>query len=77
MNTLFNNEQSHSQLEDKEEDNGRTTFGDMFAISLVGVFAILILIVSSWSAISLLTGNTAKGGLIGIIFNKILSSGVV
>ena len=77
MNTLINSENLHIQFEEENESINTTTFGDMFAISLVGFYTISALIISSWSAMILLSGNISNGGPIGTIFNMVQSSGII
>jgi hypothetical protein len=77
MNFLINNQQNHYQFDDREVNNERTTVGDIFAVGLVSFYTFSALIVSSWSAIILITGKSANGGPIGYMVDLLQSSGII
>jgi len=74
---LINDVQVNHNIEEKEENTDTGTFGDIFAISMVGLYTLSVLVVSCWSAVLLLTGNTSNGGPIGLVFNMMQSSGLL
>ncbi|MCL7489012.1 MAG: hypothetical protein M8357_12665 [Desulfobulbaceae bacterium] len=77
MNLFISNQQTLYQLDAKEVNNERTTIGDMFAVGLVSFYTFTALIVSSWSAILLITGKSANGGPIGYMVDLLQSSGII
>jgi hypothetical protein len=77
MNPLINEDQYEYYFEEHKEKIEKTTFGDIFAFSLIGFFTLSAFIIGCWSSILLFTGNTVNGGPIGIIFNKILMLNLV
>jgi hypothetical protein len=77
MNPLINDEQYEYYVEENKEKIEKRTFGDIFAFSLIGFFTLSAFIIGSWSSILLFTGNTASGGPIGFVFNKILTLNLV
>ena len=67
MNALINiNEQPMYQAEEKEESN-KVTFGDIFAVSTLSFYTLLILVISSWSVVLLLTDNSSSKSPIGFM----------
>jgi len=78
MNILINTNGSIPYPSKKKEEHGeRNTFGDIFAFSLVSLYTLSALVISLWSAITLMMGNVSSGGPIGILFNKALASGIL
>ena len=71
MNLLYNEKIYECDIE-KKSDADKNTLGDVFAISVVSLYTIAGLIISSWSAILMYTGNTDSGSPIGFIFNKVI-----
>jgi len=77
MNALINiNEQPMYQVEEKEESN-KVTFGDIFAVSTLSFYTLLILVISSWSVVLLLTDNSSSKSPIGFLVDLIKISGLV
>ena len=77
MNPFVNiNELPEYQLEEKEEPSN-ITFGDIFAVSVVGLYAFSGLAVSGWSAILLMTGNPSGPNPLGLIIDLLKISGLV
>jgi len=77
MNALINiNEQPMYQAEEKEESN-KVTFGDIFAVSTLSFYTLLILVISSWSVVLLLTDNSSSKSPIGFLVDLIKISGLV
>jgi len=77
MNVFMNKQQSLYQLDIKEQNRVRTTFGDMLAVSLVSFYTVSALLVSSWSAIILMTGKNADNSPIGYLISLLQSSGII
>ena len=69
---LLNSEQIYESNTEKTGDKDKNTFGEIFAISVLILYTIAALVVSSWSAILMYTGNTDNGSPIGFIFNMII-----
>ncbi len=73
MNPIINDALYEHYIEENKEKIEKSTFGDVFAFSLIGFYTLSAFIIGSWSSILLFTGNTGSGGPIGFIFNKILT----
>lgn len=76
MNALIDDNGTTASLK-SEEELDQTTFGEVLAIGVLAALVALILIVSSWSMVSYLTGNVEGGGAIGFVYNLIRAAGVV
>ena len=77
MNALIHiNEQAEYQVEEKKESDNRT-FGDIFAVSVVGLYTFFGLAVSGWSAILLMTGNPSGPNPLGLIIDLLKISGLI
>jgi len=77
MNVLINiNEQPGYQGEEKEEPN-EVTFGDIFAVSTLGSYTLFTLVISTWSVVLLLTGDSSSMSPIGFFVDLIKISGLV
>ena len=77
MNALVStNDQREYQEGEKNESDNRT-FGDIFAVSVVGLYTFSGIAVSCWSAILLLTGNTSGPNPLGLIIDLLKISGLV
>lgn len=77
MNALTGYGQEYIEIDEKEKMEEKTTIGEVLAISLVSSLTVVIFIVSTWSAVSLLTGNTGNGGPIGLLVNLMRTTGIV
>ena len=77
MNALISiNRQPKYQVEEKEKlDNG--TFGYILAVSLIGTYTLLALVISSWSAVLLLSKSSPNNAPIGLIVDLIKTSGIL
>ena len=77
MNALINfKEQPVYQVEEKEESN-KVTFGDIFAVSTLGFYTLFTLVISSWSVLLLLNGDSSSMSPIGFFVDLIKISGLV
>ena len=77
MNALISiNEQPVYQAEEKEEPN-KVTVGDIFAVSTLGFYTLFTLVISSWSVVQLLTGDSSGMSPIGFFVDLIKISGLV
>lgn len=77
MNALINNNQQYYVLGEKEEEGDEATPGEVLAIAVLSLLLSSVIIISSWSAFSYLTGNISDGGPIGLIFNLMRTTGMV
>ncbi|GAB4336772.1 MAG: hypothetical protein Kow0089_07430 [Desulfobulbaceae bacterium] len=69
-NTLAMQTREHEQIE-------QATFGDIFAASVVGFYTVAAFVISGWSGILLLSGNTGSGGPVGLLVQVLKSSGIL
>ena len=74
MNVLLSKGNYEYHIEENNEKIEKKTFGDIVAVSLICTYTLSAFIISGSSVFLLFTGNTNNGGLIGFIFNKMLSS---
>lgn len=76
MNALIGNSQQYHELK-VEEDIETQTIGEVLAIAFVSFMVASIFVLSGWSAVLFISGNTSDGGPIGFLFNLIRTAGVV
>jgi len=72
MEVSFDFNKSKHLLNDNETNENIYTLGECFAVIIVGIYTLIALALSCWSAILLLTGDTTSGGPIGFVASKFL-----
>ena len=78
MNLLINNNKiSYYPLDEEEDNSEQITFGDMFAVYIVGFFTALGLLLGSWSGVVLFNGITNNGGPLRNFVNFLLELGML
>ena len=77
MNLLINNRISYYPLEEEEDNSEQITFGDKFAVYIVGFFTVSALLLGSWSGVTLLAGLTNDGGPLRYFVNLLLDLGIL
>ena len=77
MISLINNESSCYPLEEEEGNSERTTFGEKFAVAMVGLLTVSALLIGTWSAFIYLTGNTDNGGPLRKVVSVLQGCGIL
>jgi len=81
MNAFISDEQYCYELEDQNDSDDKTKFGDVLATLIVIFFAVSALIISGWSTVIYLMGNVQKGGpledIFRVVYSAVKTSGIV
>lgn len=73
---ITNNKPKAYQIEETE-DLEKKTFGDVLAVSIIGSYTLIALVISSWSGLLLFTNSATAKSPIGLLIESIKASGLI